>query len=169
MEEKDEEGNTLHDESGNDITYTTTIASAIIDDLLYNDVPFRDATHKKIFDAFNQGLDSDVLPTAQDFISSEDQDVAELAANLLSSQYRLDDWRRHRIVVKTEDDVLKKTVIMSILRFKDMVIEDRRREIMNELRDAADADDQLIILEKKKKLDDLRNRINRDLGIVITK
>lgn len=169
MEEKDEEGNTLQDESGNDITYTTTIASAIIDDLLYNDVPFRDATHKKIFDAFNQGLDSGILPTAQDFISSEDQDVAELAANLLSSQYRLDDWRRHRIVVKTEDDVLKKTVIMSILRFKDMVIEDRRREIMNELRDAADADDQLIILEKKKKLDDLRNRINRDLGIVITK
>ena len=50
-----------------------------------------------------------------------------------------------------------------------MVIEDRRREIMNELRDAADADDQHIILEKKKKLDDLRNRINRDLGIVITK
>ena len=149
--------------------YNTPIASLIIDDLKNDGLLFRDPTHKKIFDAFDRGLDTGTLPTAQDFISSEDQDVAVLAANLLSSQYKLDDWKRHRIVVKTEDDVLKKTVIMSILRFKDMVIEDRRTAVVKELQETSNPDDQLILLQKKKKLDDIRTRINRDLGIVITK
>ena len=157
------------DDDGNDIVYTTTIASLIIDDLKNDGLLFRDPTHKKVFDAFDRGLDTGVLPTIQEFISNEDNDVAQLAANLLSTQYRLDDWRRHRIVVKTEDDVLKKTVLMSILRFKDMVIEDRRTALVKELQSSTDPDDQLILLQKKKKLDDIRTRINRDLGIVITK
>ena len=157
------------DENGNEVVYTTTIASAIVDDLKNDGLLFRDPTHKKIFDAFDRGLDTDSLPTAQEFISSEDEDVAVLAANLLSTQYKLDDWQRHRIVVRTEDDVLKKTVLTSILRFKDMVIEDRRTTLVKELQLCTDPDEQLILLQKKKKLDEIRTRINRDLGIVITK
>ena len=157
------------DENDNDVIYTTTIASLIVDDLKNDGLLFRDETHKKIFDAFDRALDNGILPTAQDFTSSEDQDVAVLAANLLSTQYKLDDWQRHRIVVKTEDDVLKKTVLTSILRFKDMVIEDRRTAIVKELQSCTNPDDQLVLLQKKKKLDDIRTRINRDLGIVITK
>ena len=157
------------DDDGNDIVYTTTIASLIIDDLKNDGLLFRDPTHKKIFDAFDRGLDADNIPTAQEFISSEDEDVAVLAANLLSTQYKLDDWQRHRIVVRTEDDVLKKTVLTSVSRFKDMVIEDRRTTLVKELQDCTDPDEQLILLQKKKKLDEIRTRINRDLGIVITK
>ena len=146
-----------------------TIAALIIDDLKNDGLLFRDETHKKIFDAFDRGLDTGKLPTARDFISSEDEDVAVLAANLLSTQYKLDDWQRHRILVKPEDDVLKKTVLSSILRFKDMVIEDRRATLVKELAETQDLDDQLILLQKKKKLDEIRTRLNRDLGIVITK
>ena len=157
------------DDDDNDVIYNVTIASLIIDDLKNDELLFRDPTHKKIFDAFDRGLDTGTLPTAQDFISSEDQDVAVLAANLLSTQYKLDDWQRHRIVVKTEEDVLKKTVLTSILRFKDMVIEDRRTAIVKELQSCTDPDNQMLLLKKKKNLDDIRTRINRDLGIVITK
>ena len=162
IEEKDEKGDVIN-------TYITTIASAIVDDLKNDGLLFRDPTHKKIFDAFDRGLDINQIPTAQDFISSEDEDVAVLAANLLSTQYKLDDWQRHRIVVRTEDDVLKKTVLSSILRFKDMVIEDRRTAIVMELQSCTDPDEQLALLQQKKHLDDIRTRINHDLGIVITK
>lgn len=162
LEERDEDGKVIN-------TYITTIASVIVDDLKNDGLLFSDPTHKKIFDAFDSGLDTGSLPTAQDFTSSEDQDVAVLAADLLSTQYKLDDWQRHRIVVRTEDDVLKKTVLTSILRFKDMVIEDRRTAVVKELQSCTDPDDQLILLQKKKKLDEIRTRINKDLGIVITK
>ena len=162
IEEKDEKGNVIN-------TYITTVASAIVDDLKNDGLLFRDPVHKKIFDAFDRGLDADKLPTAQDFISSEDEDVAVLAANLLSTQYKLDDWQRHRIVVRTEEDVLAKTVHSSVLRYKDMVIEDWRIALVKELQSCTDPDKQLELLQEKKHLDEIRTKINHDLGIVITK
>ena len=63
----------------------------------------------------------------------------------------------------------KKAVFNSVLRYKDMVIEDRRATLVKEMQSCTSIDDQLILLQKKKKLDDIRTRINRDLGIVITK
>ena len=157
------------DETGNKSCYNVTIASFIIDDLKNDGLLFRDPTHRKIFDAYDRGLDAGILPTTQEFTSNEEQDVAELAASLLSSQYRLDDWHRHRIVVKKEEDVLKRTVLMSVLRFKDMVIEDRRAAILKELMETTNVDEQISLLKTKKHYDDIRNKINRDLGIVITK
>lgn len=157
------------DEAGNDTSYSVTVASLIIDDLKNDGLLFTDPVNKLVFDAFDRGLDEGVLPTAQTFTSHESQDVAVLAANLLSTPYRLDDWQRHRIVVKSENDILKQYVLSSILRFKDMVIEERRAAVVKELQATDDTDEQLILLQKKKKLDDIRKRINRDLGIVIAK
>jgi len=157
------------DETGKMVTYNVSVASLIIDELKNDGLLFNDPVNKMIFDAFDRGLDECVLPTAQTFTSHENQDIAVLAADLLSSPYRLDDWERHRIVVKKEEDILKQYVISSILRFKDMVIEERRAAVVKELHETDDVDEQFILLQKKKKLDDIRKRINRDLGIVIAK
>lgn len=157
------------DENGNDEPYSVTVASLIIDDLKNDGLLFTDPVNKLIFDVFDRGLDDGVLPSTQTFTSHENQDIAVLAADLLSSPYRLDDWERHRIVVKKEEDILKQYVLSSILRFKDMIIEERRAAVVKELQATDDTDEQLILLQKKKKLDDIRKRINRDLGIVIAK
>lgn len=157
------------DENGNDAPYSVTVASLIIDDLKNDGLLFNDPINKLIFDAFDRGLDDGVLPSTQTFTSHENQDIAALAADLLSSPYRLDDWERHRIVVKKEEDILKQYVLSSILRFKDMIIEERRAAVVKELQTTDDTDEQMILLQRKKKLDDIRKRINRDLGIVIAK
>ncbi|MCQ2315689.1 MAG: DNA primase [Bacteroidales bacterium] len=157
----------IEDENGEPENFT--VAALIIDDLKGDGLLFKNETNKIIFDAFDRGLDEGILPTAQTFTSSENQEVAILAANLLSTPYRLDDWERHRIVVKKEEDTLKQYVLSSILRFKDMIIEERRADVVKEIRESTDADEQMILLQKKKKLDDIRKRINRDLGIVIAK
>lgn len=157
------------DENGNDEPYSVTVASLIIDDLKNDGLLFTDPVNRLVFDAFDRGLDDGVLPTAQTFTSHENQEVAVLAADLLSTPYRLDDWQRHRIVVKSEEEILKQYVLSSVLRFKDMIIEERRAAVVKELQATDDADEQMILLQKKKKLDDIRKRINRDLGIVIAK
>ena len=95
--------------------------------------------------------------------------IAELAASLLSSPYKLDDWSKHDIKVKTEEDVLSKMVSTTVLRFKDMIIDEKRIELTKQLQETTNIDDQMILLHKKKKLDDLRIRINKELGIVVAK
>lgn len=157
------------DENGNPIIYRINVAAFIIDDLKNDDILFKDEVHKMIFDIFDKALDEEALPKVQYFTSHEDGRIAELAANLLSSKYKLDNWGKHEIKVKTEKDVLSKMVYSSILRFKDMVIDERRNELTHHIMETPDIDNQLILLAKKKKLDDLRMKINKELGIVIAK
>lgn len=157
------------DENNNPVVFKISVASFIIDDLKNDDLLFKDEVHKLVFDIFDKALDEGILPKEQYFISNENPQLTELAANLLSSPYKLDNWGKHDIKVKTEEDVLSKMVSTTLLRFKDMVIDEKRNEVTKQLLETANIDDQMILLHKKKKLDDLRIRINRELGIVVAK
>lgn len=157
------------DENGNQVIYKVNVASMIIDDLKNDDLLFKDETHKIIFDIFDKALDEGILPKQQFFVSHENINIAELAANLLSSPYKLDNWDKKEIKVKTEEDVLSKLVITSVLRFKDMILDEKRNELTQQIMEAENIDDQLILMAKKKRLDDLRIKINHELGIVIAK
>ena len=157
------------DENNNAVVYKVSVASMIIDDLKNDDLLFKDETHKLIFDIFDRALDDGILPKQQYFVTHEDSRIVELAANLLSSPYKLDDWKRKEIKVKTEEDVLSKLVVTSVLRFKDMVLDEKRNELTHLIMETQDVEDQMVLMVKKKKLDDLRIRINHELGIVIAK
>ena len=157
------------DENNNPAVFKISVASFIIDDLKNDDLLFKNEVHRLVFDIFDRALDEGQLPNEQYFTSNENLQIAEMAASLLSSPYKLDNWGKHDIKVKTEEDVLSKMVSTTLLRFKDMVIDEKRNEVTKQLMETADIDDQMILLHKKKKLDDLRIRINKELGIVVAK
>ena len=157
------------DENNEPIIYKVSVASLIVDDLKNDDLLFRDDTHKIIFDIFDKALDEGILPKEQYFVSHENTKISELAANLLSSPYKLDNWERREIKVKKEEDVLSKMVITSVLRFKDMILDEKRNELTRQIMETNDVEEQLALMVKKKRLDDLRIKINHELGIVIAK
>ena len=130
---------------------------------------FTNAVNRKIFDLFDQAIDEGRIPDDQFFTSHEDETIAQLAADLLSSPYKLDQWEKHGIFVKEERNTLRTTVLSSLYRYKDLIIEERRKAVEEELKAATDSDDQLILLKRKKDLDDIRKQINKELGIVIAK
>ena len=157
------------DENNEPIIYKVSVASLIVDDLKNDDLLFKDETHKIVFNIYDKALDDGVLPKEQYFVSHENPKISELAANLLSSPYKLDNWEKKEIKVKKEEDVLARLVVTSVLRFKDMVLDEKRNELTRQIMETADIDDQLILMTKKKRLDDLRIKINHELGIVIAK
>ena len=157
------------DESGERILEQVSVAQFIIDDLKNDGFVFTNAVNQKIFNIFDHAIDEGIIPDDSFFVSNEDETIAERAADLLSSPYKLDQWEKYGIFVKQEQDVLKATVLSSIYRYKDLIIEQRRKAVEEELKTAADPDDQLILLKRKKDLDDIRKQINKELGIVIAK
>lgn len=157
------------DENNEPIIYKVSVASLIVDDLKNDDLLFKDETHKIVFNIYDKALDDGVLPKEQYFVSHENSKISELAANLLSSPYKLDNWEKKEIKVKKEEDVLARLVVTSVLRFKDMVLDEKRNELTRQIMETTDIDDQLILMTKKKRLDDLRIKINHELGIVIAK
>ena len=157
------------DEDGNKILEQVSVAQFIIDDLKNDECLFLDPVNLRIFNIFDRAIDEGRIPDDQFFVSHEDEAIAGLAADLLSTPYKLDQWEKFGIYVKREEDVLKATVLSSIYRYKDFIIESRRKAVEEELQNTTDLDNQLILLKKKKDLDDIRKQINKELGIVIAK
>ena len=157
------------DEDGQKIYEQVSVAQFIVDDLKMDGFLFTNVVNRKIFDIFDQAIDEGRIPDDQYFVSNEDETVSQLAADLLSTPYKLDQWEKYGIFVKQEEDVLRATVLSSLYRYKDLIIEERRKAIEEELKTTNDMDDQLILLKRKKDLDDIRKQINKELGIVIAK
>ena len=157
------------DENGEKVYEQVSVAQLIVDDLKMDEFVFTNAVNRKIFDIFDHALDEGHIPDDQFFVSHEDETIALLAADLLSTPYKLDQWEKYGIFVKQEEDVLRATVLSSIYRYKDLIIEERRKAIEEELKTTTDPDDQLILLKQKKDLDEIRRQINKELGIVIAK
>ena len=157
------------DESGERILEQVSVAQFIVDDLKNDGFVFTNAVNQKIFNIFDQAIDEGIIPDDSFFVSHEDETIAQLAADLLSSPYKLDQWEKYGIFVKREEDILRATVLSSIYRYKDLIIEQRRKAVEEELKTTVDPDDQLILLKRKKDLDDIRKTINKELGIVIAK
>ena len=157
------------DEEGEKVYEQVSVAQMIIDDLKMDGFLFTDPVNRKIFNIFDHALDEGRIPDDQFFVTNEDEAIGQLAADLLSSPYRLDDWARHQIYVKREEDTLRPTVLSTLYRYKDLMVDERRKAVEEELKTATDPDDQLILLKQKKDLDALRMQINHQLGIVIAK
>ena len=157
------------DDDGQEVEEQVSVAQLIIDDLLSDEIVFNDPVNRKIFQIYDQALNQGPLPDDQFFVSNEDPEIARLAADLLISPYKLDHWERHGIYVKKEEDFLKKTVQSTLMRYKDQIIDAKRKELQDALKEEQDSDNQLILLKQKKHWDDLRVQINKLLGIVIAK
>ena len=157
------------DEQGEKVYEQFSVAQLIIDDLKMDGFVFTNVVNKKIFDIFDKALDEGYIPDDQVFTSNEDETIAQLAADLLFSPYKLDQWDKYSIFVKQEENNLRNTVLSSLYRYKDLIIEERRKTVEEELKNTTDAADQIILLKQKKDLDDIRKQINKELGIVIAK
>jgi hypothetical protein len=59
--------------------------------------------------------------------------------------------------------------VNSIYRYKDQILDAQQQQLSEQLQQTNDFDDQMILLSQKKKLDEIRKRINQQLGIVIIK
>lgn len=156
-------------EDGNMVLEQLTLAQFIVDDLKINNFSFIDPVNRKIFDIFDHAIDEGQFPDDCFFVSNEDPGIASLTADLLSTPYRLDGWANKGIFVKTEKDVLKVNALMSLERYKDLLLEAQCKQVEEELKTATDEADIIILLQKKKMLDALRTQINHKLGIVIAK
>ena len=156
------------DDSGNQVTEEYPLAVYIIDDLKADGIVFEDAVCKRIFDIYDSEIDEGDLPDDKYFVTHEDSEISQLAATLLSTPYKLDNWKKHGIEIKQEADDLKSAAMSSIVRYKELVLVLRRHALEKELSEA-DTDDQLIIMKQIKDLDEIRMRLNKYIGTVVTR
>ena len=105
------------DENGEIVYEQVSVAQYIIDELKQDGFLFTNVVNRKIFDIFDHALDEGRIPNDQFFVSHEDETIAERAADLLSTPYKLDQWEKYSIFVKREENMLRSVVKSSVARW----------------------------------------------------
>ena len=145
------------------------IGSFIMQNL--NDVTFENALCKKIIDHYRVEIENGQLPTANQFIKSEDRDIADLAITLSTSPYTLSEnwYNKHNIYVRDETVNLKATILGGLYHLKKRKVDRILLDLLKEIKIENDATNQEILMQRYAFIKNVEKEISKFLGSVIVK
>ncbi len=146
------------------------VAEFIVHDLLQDEIEFQNPIYQQIFNEFVAFYEKGEIPEQKNFISYEDEKVAEVAVNLISEPYELSsNWEKHKIYVKTEKDILKNAISSCVLSFKARKVDNLILETQQKIRETRDEEELKELLQSQVNLKKVSIEINRQLSRIITK
>jgi DNA primase len=145
------------------------IGSFIIQNL--SDVSFKHKICKRIIAAYRDEIEDGQLPVANQFIKSEDREIADLAITLSTSPYALSEnwYNKHQIYVRDETMNLKATILGGIYHLKKRKVDQILLDLLQEIKDEHDAVNQEILMQRYAHVKNVEKEISKFLGSVILK
>lgn len=150
------------------------VAEFIIDELSIDQLKFNDAVLQKIFDEYAQAIETGTKINEQFFINHPDDAVRKTAVNMLSEAYQLSkNWEKmHKISIVLENapTVIARATVSSIYSLKTRKVQAMKSAIMEELKSAKLSEEDIeLYMRKAQRLDEIRNKMYRELGRIILK
>ncbi len=145
------------------------IGSFIIQNL--NDVTFENKLCKKIIDHYRIEIENGQLPTANQFIKSEDMAISDLAITLSTSPYSLSEnwYNKHNIYVRDETVNLKATILGGLYHLKKKKVDRILLDLLQEIKAEKDETNQEILMQRYAFIKNVEKEISKFLGSVIVK
>lgn len=142
----------------------------VINNLREDGIHFTNAAFAGLFAAFSTQFDDGKAYNQQEFLQTLEPEVRNTAIHLLTPPYELADWQAHQIEVRSEKDILHKTVLDPIMYIKKKQLAKMREELMQQLKarieGAIPYDD---LLQDFNQLNQLQAHLNRYTNTVIQK
>lgn len=147
-----------------------TAGQYIIDEILNDELEFQNLVYKKIFDEYGKLIAEKKIPDSRHFINHSDPQISQLAVDILSSRHKLSRiWEKHKAASDEDADFLQRAIPKAIQVYKSKVLKIAIKRLMDDL--ASLQSDQMDsindILKKINQLNDLINRMSKDLDRVI--
>jgi DNA primase len=150
-------------------TVDVNVADYLHGEITEDDLTFDNPVYQRIFDEFGALLDRQEVPTEHHFTQHSDPEVAQLAINFFSTPYALSgQYGKHNIEVRTEEMMLKRSVVSSLNSLKLRKLEKMTLDLQEELKTASE-EDQLIILTRIQKLQKVRRQLADHIGTIVLK
>ncbi len=161
-ETEDESGNTSEE------TLSTTIAQYMYEHLSVDDIKFQNTSYQKIYDEFVTLINAGESFAIEYFIHHQNPEISGIAIDLTTFPYTISDWeKKHGIQIAKEEDVLKVTADDSIYSLKIKHVMALIHETQKEIENASNDDDLMILIAKKKMLDQAKNAFSKEIGRII--
>lgn len=170
------------DEHTDEITNKTTVAEAIVYDLLNDELEFKNLIYRQVFELIYQQLQEYKYVDTKPLIYHENEQIREITATLLSTPYYQGKvsgqsdllskyFKRIGIYVKNEKDILHEIVKQLLLRYKHKLLEIAIKDSYNKIEKAqsSEIDDNFINDEmfKIQQLTLIIKKISQNLNIVV--
>jgi len=145
------------------------VGSFIIQNL--SDVTFDNEMCNRVIDHYRTELENGQLPTINQFLRSEDGDIANLAITLTTSPYSLsENWlNKHQIYVKDESQNIKAAVLGGLYHLKKRKVDKMLVDLMNQMKDERDEVNLEALQGRFMQVKNVERTISKFLGSVIVK
>lgn len=143
------------------------VADYLHGEIVEDGLTFDNPLYQRIFDEFGQVLEKHEVPTEHHFTQHHDPEVAQLAVNFFSMPYTLSNqYEKHNIEVRTEEMILKRSVVSSLNSLKLRKLEKMVIDLQEQLKTASE-DDQLILMARIQKLQKVRRLLADNIGTIV--
>lgn len=146
------------------------VAGFIVEQLEDDGLSFFNPLYQQIYEYYKKGVEEGKLPSHHSFINHQNEEIVQVAANLLSSPYSLsENWlTMEKIHVITEEELLLQAVNNSVLSFKQRKLEQEIHDLQEELKDAPETDKEAVLMLILKK-QNIQRLISERLGRIVLK
>lgn len=145
------------------------IGSFIVQNL--SDVTFENELCGKIIDTYREEIENGHLPVANQFIKSDNREIADLAITMSTSPYQLSEnwYNKHKIYVRDETVNLKATILGGIFHLKKRKVDRMLLNLLQEIKIEVDPVNQEILMQRYTFIKGVEKEISKFLGSVILK
>src|ERR1035437_1115945 len=148
--------------------HTMSIAQLISEHLAVDSIRFENELYQKIFTEYSASLLTGETLSLAHFVHHEIPEVTNLAIDLTTFPYSISDWlKKHGIQVAREEDSLKIAIEHAIYSLKIRKIMKMISETQKQLQEATSDEEIMILVAKKKQLDEAKNIFSKELGWVV--
>jgi len=138
--------------------------------MLNDELELKNVIYKQIFDEFQKQLSEGKIPEAKFFIDHQDDEIRNLATDIMVSNYELSNiYKKSGVYVETKDRSLNKVVPKCLIVYKSKIIKIAEKELREQIKKAQENNlnneiDELlqkmtILIESKKSLSKITERI----------
>ena len=158
----------LSNSEGEDVP--VSVADYVVHDITHDEMEFENAVFKSIFNEYIKGMETDTIPSRSSFLSHSNQEISNMAVNLVFSPYELsENWHKNNIMVTTEETRLHMHVMLSLHAFKARKLDKMMTATRKKLSVATTAEEQGVLMKTFQELKKQSIRINKEgLGRIIT-
>jgi DNA primase len=145
------------------------VGSFIIQNL--SDVSFENKLCERIVEYYRIEMEKGQLPTINQFLRSEDGEIANLAITLSTSPYSLsENWfNKHLIFIKEEIHNIKAAVLGGLYHLKKRKVDRMLTDLMNQMKDERDEVNLEALQGRYMQVKNVERTISKFLGSVIVK
>lgn len=158
-------------EPEDEINEKVTVGQYIINEILNDDLEFKNLVYQKIFNEYRTQLDINPDVDSRYFVNHPDSQISQIAVDFLSTPHKLSKiWIKHQAFDEDEVEFLHRAAPKSIIVFKSKIMQLAIKRLHEELRNLnsttqiAEIND---VFTKITTLNNIQNTLSKDLERIV--